>query len=188
FLTDQGAANRRDLWAGLSFIIDFQLAATEEQLPKPGDIFHIAYDRGFFPTDYFTFTTVGEQLVDESRIEEDMEKIMVVPNPYVVTNVMEPAIGNWERNQPRRLMFTNVPAQCTIKIFTVSGLLVDEIEVNNAVGARKNPFDSNSESNGTAFWDLQSKEGLDIAAGYYLYRIESTLTGKVKMGKFAVIK
>ncbi|HOC26102.1 MAG TPA: hypothetical protein PKJ13_12355, partial [bacterium] len=67
-------------------------------------------------------------------------------------------------------------------------LLVDEIEVNNAVGARKNPFDSNSESNGTAFWDLQSKEGLDIAAGYYLYRIESTLTGKVKMGKFAVIK
>ena len=188
FLTDQGAANRRDLWAGLAFIIDFQLAATEDQLPKPGDIFHIAYDRGFLPGDYFTFTTVGEKLVDESLIKEDMEKIMVVPNPYVVTNVMEPAIGNWERNQPRRLMFTNVPAQCTIKIFTVSGLLVDEIEVNNAVGARKSPFDSNSESNGTAFWDLQSKEGLDIAAGYYLYRVESGLTGNVKMGKFAVIK
>ncbi|HQI48433.1 MAG TPA: hypothetical protein PLN61_07175 [bacterium] len=188
FVTDQGAANRRNLWAGLAFIIDFQQATTESQLPKAGDIFHIAYDRGYLPSDSLTFSTVGEQMVEKSRIKEDMKKIMVVPNPYVVTNVMEPAIGNWERNQPRRIMFTNVPAQCSIKIFTVSGLLVDEIVVNNAVNARTSAFDSNSESNGTAFWDLRSKEGLDIAAGYYLYRVESNLTGDVKMGKFAIIK
>ena len=60
-----------------------------------------------------------------------MKNIKVVPNPYVATNVMEPAVSNQFLNQRRRLLFTNIPAQATIKIFTVSGILVDEISVNN---------------------------------------------------------
>ncbi|NOX89622.1 MAG: hypothetical protein GXO77_11395 [Calditrichaeota bacterium] len=85
-------------------------------------------------------------------------------------------------------MFTHIPAQCTIKIFTVSGVLVDVIEVNNSVNHRGTDWDLNSEANGTAFWDLKTKEGLDVAAGYYIYHIKSLLTGKEKMGKFAIIK
>ncbi len=186
FLTDMG--RRRNLWAGLAFIIDFQNAASEAVLPKAGDVYQLKYDRGFFPSDSLTFTTVGPTQVEKTLIKEDMDKIMVVPNPYVVTNLMEPAIGNWQRNQPRRIMFSHLPAQCSIKIFTVSGLLVDELEVNNAVASRATSFDSNNEANGTAFWDLRTKEGLDVAAGYYIYRVESVLTGDVKMGKFAIIK
>lgn len=30
-------------------------------------------------------------------------------------------------------MFTHIPAQCNIKIFTLNRILVDEIEVDNAV-------------------------------------------------------
>ena len=85
-------------------------------------------------------------------------------------------------------MFTHIPAQCTIKIFTVSGVLVDVIEVDNAVNNRETDWDLNSEANGTAFWDLKSSEGLDVAAGYYIYHVKSHQTGKEKMGKFAVIK
>ena len=33
-----------------------------------------------------------------------------------------------------------------------------------------------------------SPAGLEIAAGMYIYHIESTLTGETKTGKFAVIK
>ena len=51
-----------------------------------------------------------------------------------------------------------------------------------------NPWDLNSAANGTVHWDLRSKEGLEIAAGYYIYHVESTVTGDVKVGKFAVIK
>jgi hypothetical protein len=72
-------------------------------------------------------------------------------------------------------MFTHLPAECEIKIFTVSGVLVDEITV------------SNSAENGIAHWDLLTKEGLEIAAGMYLYHIKAE-TGEEKMGKFAIIK
>ena len=105
-----------------------------------------------------------------------------------MTNELEQAVGNWEKNQGRRLMFTHLPAQCTIKIFTVSGVLVDEIEVNNSVSMQTDPWDTNSSMNGTAYWDLRTKEGLETAAGYYIYHVESSLTKQVKMGKFAVIK
>ena len=74
-------------------------------------------------------------------------------------------------------MFTHIPAECTIHIFTVSGTLVDKIEVENA-----------DSQNGIAHWDMLTREGLEIAAGMYIYHIESTLTGETKTGKFAVIK
>jgi len=119
---------------------------------------------------------------------EDMKNIRVVPNPYVVTNTMESAVANWDRNQRRQIMFTHIPAQCKISIFTISGVLVNEINVDNSVASRENVWDLNSEANGTVHWDLRSKEGLEIAAGYYLFRVESKLTGEVKIGKFAVIK
>ena len=85
-------------------------------------------------------------------------------------------------------MFTHIPAQCKIRIFSVSGVLIDEIEVDNSLDSRENVWDLNSSANGTVHWDLRSKEGLEIAAGYYIYHVESTVTGDVKVGKFAVIK
>ena len=117
-----------------------------------------------------------------------MKKIKVVPNPYIVTNTMEPTVANNKFNQQRRIMFTHVPAQCAIKIFTISGVLVAELEVHNSVENRQTAWDLNTEANGVAFWDLQTKEGLDVAAGYYLYHVKSTLTGHEKMGKFAILK
>ena len=66
--------------------------------------------------------------------------------------------------------------------------LVDVIEVDNAITSRENSWDLNSQANGTVFWDLKSSEGLDIAAGYYIYHVTAHVTGKEKMGKFAIIK
>ncbi|MCI0514868.1 hypothetical protein L0128_16765 [candidate division KSB1 bacterium] len=186
FLTDQG--RRQGLWAGLGFVMDFQNVASEGELPKPGDIYHITFNRGFWLTDSVTFKVQVNRNLDLQALKESMDQIKVVPNPYVVSNVMEPAIGNWQRNQPRRLMFTHLPAQCTIKIFTISGLLVHEITVNNSVANRGRDWDTNSDANGTAFWDLRSKEGLDIAAGYYIYHVKSIVTGDEKVGKLAIIK
>ena len=73
-------------------------------------------------------------------------------------------------------MFTNVPASCTIKIFTSSGVLVDNLDVTN-------PADE-----GIVYWDLLSMEGLEVAAGMYFYHVKSAVTDDEKMGKFAIIK
>jgi hypothetical protein len=116
-----------------------------------------------------------------------MKKIKVVPNPYICTNEMEPSVMNLNFNQRRRIMFTNVPAKCTIKIYTISGVLVDEIKVNHSA-ENSGAIYSDSADNGSAVWDVLTKEGLEVAAGYYLYRVKSDITGDEKIGKFAIIK
>ncbi|MBK7107046.1 MAG: hypothetical protein IPH62_17370 [Ignavibacteriae bacterium] len=177
------------IWSGTIFTIDFRRVISETELPKPNDVYRLDFYRGFHFTDSLMFSVKGiTDELDEKKLEEDMKKIKVVPNPYVVTNTMESAVANWQRNQKRQIMFTHIPAQCKISIFTLSGILIDEIEVDNSVSGRENSWDLNSEANGTVHWDLRSSEGLEIAAGYYIYHVESKRTGEVKVGKFAVIK
>ena len=177
------------LWSGTIFSIDFRSVKREEELPNSSDVYRLDFYRTFHTSDSIMFTVTGlTEELDEEKLAEDMQEIKVVPNPYVVTNTMESAVANWQRNQKRQIMFTNIPAQCKITIFTLSGVLIDEIEVDNAVSSRENAWDLNSEANGTVHWDLRSSEGLEIAAGYYIYHVESKVTGDVKIGKFAVIK
>lgn len=122
----------------------------------------------------FRVNSAGE--LNTTEIKSMMSNIKVVPNPYVMTNEMEPAVSNQYLNQRRRILFTHLPAQCDIKIFTISGVMVDEIVVDNPV------------ENGTIHWDLKTSEGLDIAAGMYFYHVRARATGDEKIGKFAVIK
>jgi len=176
-------------WGGTAFIINFFSTPSEEQLPKPGDVYHVSFIRPFFESDSITFKVSSEQLVaGKTAVDQDMEKIRVVPNPYVITNTFETNVANYKLSQRRQLMFTHVPAQSTIKIFTISGVLVDVIDVDNSIASRETPWDLNSEANGTVFWDLKTHEGLDVAAGYYMYHIKAHKTGKEKMGKFAILK
>ena len=154
---------------------NFRLASSEAELPEPGDVYRIDGNRPFTGSDEFIITVLTTP-EDVQKSAEDLDKIKVVPNPYIVTNMMEPAVRNIFLNQRRRIMFTHIPAECTIKIFTISGYLVDEIEVDNAP------------SNGIVHWDLLTKDDLEIAPGIYFYHLKSKKTGKEKMGKFAVIK
>jgi hypothetical protein len=73
-------------------------------------------------------------------------------------------------------MWTHVPANCSIKIFTPSGVFVDEIVVTNEA------------DDGIAYWDLETKDDLEAAAGMYIYHLKADDTGDEIMGKFAIIK
>lgn len=162
-------------WGGTLMVVDF-LNGTENTHPDPGSVYRVSFNRPFWKTDKFLFEVIGSEGFDEELMEEKMKEIRVVPNPYVMTNMMEPSVANQYLNQRRRLLFTNLPAQCRIKIFTVSGILVDEIIVDNP------------DEYGIAHWDMLTRENLEIAAGMYIYHVESIVTGKEKTGKFAVIK
>jgi hypothetical protein len=145
-----------------------------DEFPKPGDVLHIKTRRPFAATDQYTFTINATEVLNIAAAKIDLERIKVVPNPYVATNLMEPQVRQG-LNQRRRLMFTHIPAKCTISIYSVSGYLINTIEVNNAV------------DDGHILWDMQTKEGLEISYGLYLYRVNAPGIGE-KTGKFAVIK
>jgi hypothetical protein len=171
-----GPVTETGQWAGTAFIIDFLDLTEESQLPQADDVFQVTFNRPFFTTDSLVFSIKPEIALDVNKIKNTMENIRVIPNPYIATNAMEPAVGNIYLNQRRRIMFTNVPASCTVRIFTSSGILVDILEITN-------PADE-----GIVYWDLLSMEGLEVAAGMYFYHIKSDATGDEKMGKFAIIK
>jgi len=173
--TDYDATRNAYSWTYSLFSFNFA-NIPEDELPEPGDVYRIDFVSPFLSQDTLTFSIPEYNLSSGPMSEENLNEISVVPNPYVVTNILEPAVRNNQLNQRRKLMFTNLPAQCTIKIFTMSGYLVDVIDV------------SNFQDNGSAFWDLLTKEDLEVAAGIYLYHVKSESTGKEKMGKFAIIK
>jgi hypothetical protein len=162
-------------WTGTLFHIDFNPAAVENP-PRRDDVYRLQFIRPFGVNDSLEFKVNAEIPLVSSNIKSEMEKIQVVPNPYVAGNTMEPAVTIINNEQQRRLMFTHIPANCRIKIFTVSGVLVDEIIVEQ------------EPSNGIVHWDLLSSENLDIAAGMYIYHVKSDVTSDEKIGKFAVIK
>ena len=175
-------------WAGTVFSIDFSAAYKSNNMPAADDQYLVDFIRPFSATDYIEFTVLPAIELNQDKLKTDMDNIKVVPNPYVMTNSLESSVTNFQLNQKRKLMFTHIPANSMIKIFTVSGIFVDEIFVNNSTSNRTTKWDTNSGANGTAFWDLKSKEGLDVAAGYYIYHIKSIETGQEKIGKFAIIK
>ena len=109
-----------------------------------------------------------------------LEKIKVVPNPYIASSIFDSGPNK------RSIMFTNLPQFCTIKIITVSGVLVREL---HAPEDCLTTFSGMGQSNnGVLHWDMLTEEGLEIAAGMYIYHVKDDDSGEEKLGKFGVIK
>jgi len=85
----------------------------------------------------------------------DLERVLVVPNPYR-------ALEMWDRPGGHEVHFLNLPKRATIKIFTVAGDLVAELQHSDDV----RDFER---------WNLKNGEGREVASGIYLYRVESTV-------------
>ena len=49
-------------------------------------------------------------------------------------------------------------------------------------------LEDNSIDDGVAYWDLLNNQGLEVASGMYFFHVESIITGKEKIGKFAIVK
>lgn len=110
--------------------------------------------------------------INKKKISENLNKIKVVPNPYIVSSLFEPEFGELRREPLRQLQFINLPNQCTIYIFTLDGDLIKTINHNSY--------------SGTATWDLRTDGGREISTGVYLYVVK-TDAGEY-LNRFAVIK
>jgi hypothetical protein len=116
-----------------------------------------------------------EPKTQPATTKDNINKIKVVPNPFVVSARWDEArIGNYAYGEPiRNIAFTNIPSPCTIKIFTVDGDLVKTLN---------HP----SSSAGRAEWNLLSSENRPVASGIYFFHVKSDVGEKV--GRFAIIR
>lgn len=159
----------------LTWAISFPKTSADTSLPQGGDVFTLAIQRPFDKTDVFTLKTQAGK-VDNKIASERLDKIYVVPNPYIAVNEIEPANRLQSQNRgERRIYFENLPMKCTIRIYTLSGELVQQIEHEQGV------------DNGREFWNLLNKDGFSVAYGIYLAHIDAPNIGE-KLIKFALIK
>ena len=150
---------------------DHETEIIDAVAPTHGDEFTIQTTKPFRPGITYGFNPLAPQVTDQSTTSNPLEDVYVVPDPYVVTNT-------WETNEfGKKLMFTNLPSSCTIKIYTVMGELVDTVDHGSQTQT----------SSGYAFWDMRTRNDQFIAPGVYLFHAE-TPDGHETAGRFLVIK
>jgi hypothetical protein len=77
----------------------------------------------------------------------------VVPNPYRASEA-------WNQTGANELHFINLPTQARIRIYTLSGDLVRDLQHQDSI----RDFER---------WDLKNGVGRDVASGIYMYRVEA---------------
>jgi hypothetical protein len=133
--------------------------------PTVGDVFFFDGAPLNTPGDYFTFSVDG---IDAAAATDQLSNIKVVPDPYIAqySGMVETAEGE------SVIEFQNIPTECEIRIYTLSGDLVQTLE--------------HTSGTGSARWNLLTSAQQQIASGIYIYHIESEFGEKT--GRFAVIK
>ncbi len=157
----------------VTLLKDTSIAEADQKPPQPGDVYQVINTKPFRDGEFYEFKTKAQGL-DKSKATEDLSRIAVVPNPYVGAASWEPASVEVGRGE-RRIFFIHLPQECTIRIYTISGKLVNTIQHSSSI------------SNGQESWDLVSKDGMDIAFGVYVFHVDAPGIGEY-IGKFAVIK
>ncbi len=104
--------------------------------------------------------------------QNDMSKIRIVPNPY---NIKDPLLITYGFTNQRNITFYNLPAFCTIKIFTESGDLVQTIQHNNP------------QKTGSEPWNMLTSSQQVINSGVYI-AVFQTPDGQLSYQKFVVVR
>jgi hypothetical protein len=97
-----------------------------------------------------------------------LANVHTVPDPYYVTNALEQSPNS------KKLRFVNMPSQAIVRIYTVSGILVQVLTLNDVTGG------------GEVEWNLRNRNNQFVASGVYFYQVE-TPDGKTKTGRFTVV-
>jgi hypothetical protein len=142
--------------------------------PREGDVYHLVLNLPLTPSDVFSFRTTGQQVNAANAKNEFQQEPYVVPNPYVGSASFEAERFTVSSRNERRLEFRSLPANCTIRIYTVRGELVQTLHHDGS-------------NDGYVAWDLRTKDNLDIAPGLYIFHIDGNDAG-THIGKFAIIK
>lgn len=165
----QGATNAATSYQ-LDLIVD--TTVTSPVLPGSGDVYKLVTTKPFENGDQYLFETKMVEF-DEEVAKEYVNDIYVVPNPYVAYSISENPGRTSTKRGDRELQFHNLPPECTIRIYTITGELVDKIVKND--------------NSNIAYWNLLSSEGMRISYGVYIYHVDIPGVGE-KIGRFAVIK
>ncbi len=156
-----------------SYEVDFTLPTSAAPIyPKAGDVFSVKTLKPFQAGDKYVLHTIPIQF-EAQTATADLGNIYVVPNPYVAySNSENPSLFSDARGE-KQIQFRNLPKKCTIRIYTITGELVQTIE--------------KDDNTSIAGWNLLNASGNRIAYGVYIFQVDAPGVG-TKIGRFGIIK
>jgi hypothetical protein len=128
-------------------------------------------------TDLVGLKNIGASVVVSSptktyeQLNNHQYEVGVRPNPYKRAALHD----NYTSVYEHQLFFYNLPMECKITILDVAGRLIDVIK-----------FSTNDPTKGSTFWKMFSKDGVEVASGYYVYIVE--WKGGKKTGIFSILR
>ncbi len=167
------------VWATIPGVADtFTAAEPDAATMLDGQTVVYGYDAPVAPGSSYSFSTTAGAIQDTAITMDD---IRVVPNPYYI-------LAEWDQSVNRRkIQFTNVPANSTVDIYTLSGELVASLDHHGDSAAPTGQKGYNSTTVGTVDWNIWTYEFTEAAYGLYIFVVK-TDDGRTKVGKFAIIR
>lgn len=126
---------------------------------------------GGFPAYTFNDKSVIKGATNDETLNKKLalDLINIVPNPYYAYSTYEP-----DRND-FRVRITNLPAQATVTIYTVNGILVRRF-------SKSDPLQTFIE------WDLRNANRIPIATGVYLIHVNCPGVGEKTLKWMGVMR
>jgi hypothetical protein len=135
------------------------------------------------PKTLSTNPTIPGPNLENGRLTDD--KPYAVPNPYRADQDYTEGL-NWESSTQegreawfeidRKIAFMNLPAKCSIKIFTINGYLVKKIEHNREI-----------KGHNVVYWNLLNINNHTVGSGVYYFVVQED-KGSKYVNKFVIIK
>lgn len=122
------------------------------------------------------FTAVGSSIVIKYDVtneirpssQETLARVHTVPDPYYVTSAFEATTTN------KQIKFVNLPPVATIRIYSVSGILV------RVLRAESTSF------SGEVTWDVRNRNNQFVASGVYFYHVTAE-NGESTVGRMTIV-
>ena len=116
----------------------------------------------------FDTEDVATQIGEVAVLEEMLEEINIVPNPYY-------AYSQYETNKlDNRVKIVNLPEVCTVRIYNLSGTLIRTYD-------KADPLTYID-------WDLKNEANVPIAGGVYIIHIDVPGVGQAVRKWFGVMR
>jgi len=142
--------------------------------------------RNGYPTYLFKIEgSTPSPIEGQVKIEEALDAINVVPNPYY-------GFSDYEISQFSNIVkITNLPAKCVITIYTLDGKHVRTYQRNEEGVAQTNRSDPGiliDQYTPAVEWDLKNKKGIPVASGVYLIHVNAPGLGERVIKWFGVAR
>lgn len=137
-----------------------------------------------YPTYRFSLDGVQASDLDEVGIEDALDEIRMVPNPYYAFSEYEGSVND------RVVKITNLPAQCVVTIYSLDGKFIRQYDRDErgVMPDGNNRAIELSQIIPDIEWDLKNSKGIPISAGVYLVHIDAPGLGERTLKWFGVTR